>query len=98
MPRPLIAILACLAMLLPAAGCYRYDARAKNLTGQDVRVSIHKGTQHREVSTAVLGPGASVGWTRSFNRPVHMPVAQPREAAAVPHHRRAHAVPIASFH
>ena len=90
MPRPLIAILACLAMLLPAAGCYRYDARAKNLTGQDVRVSIHKGTQHREVSTAVLGPGASVGWTGSFNGPVLMRVAQGGEAADVPLPRRAH--------
>lgn len=90
MPRPLIAILACLAMLLPAAGCYRYDARAKNLTGQEVRVSIHKGTQHREVSTAVLGPGASVGWTGSFNGPVIMRVALGGVAADVPLPRRAH--------
>lgn len=90
MPRPLIAILACLAMLLPAAGCYRYDARAKNLTSQDVRISIHKGTKHREVSTAVLGPGASVGWTGSFNGPVLMRVALGGVAADVPLPRRAH--------
>lgn len=92
MPRLALAALTCLALLLPAAGCYRYDARARNLTAQDVRISIHKGTRKREISTAVLGPGASAGWTGSANGPVLMRVAVGGMAADVDLPRRKHTV------
>ena len=90
MPRLLLATLACSALLLPASGCYRYDARAKNLTSHDVRVSIHKGTRKREVSTAVLASGASVGWNGSFNGPVWVRVQSGGEMVDVDLPRRAH--------
>jgi hypothetical protein len=93
MPRPqpaLLAALATAALLLPASGCYRYDARANNLTGHEVRVSIHKGTRKREVSTALLGAGGSAGWTGSFNGPVVMRVESEGMTVDVPLPRRAH--------
>ncbi|MCC7387457.1 MAG: hypothetical protein IT431_01685 [Phycisphaerales bacterium] len=95
MPRPqpaLLAALAAAALLLPASGCYRYDARANNLTGHELRVSIHKGSRHREVSTALLGSGASAGWTGSFNGPIVMRVASGAEVVDVPLPRRSHTV------
>lgn len=95
MPRPqpaLLAALAAAALLLPASGCYRYDARANNLTGHEVRVSIHKGTRQREVSTALVGSGGSVGWTGSFNGPVIMRVESEGEVFDIGLPRRAHTV------
>jgi hypothetical protein len=90
MPRLALAALTCLAVLLPASGCYNYDARAKNVTGHDVRISLHKGTHKREVSTVVLAPGASVGWTGSLNGPVLLRVAGGGESIDVGLPRRAH--------
>lgn len=95
MPRPqpaLLAALASAALLLPASGCYRYDARANNLTGHEVRVSINKGTRQREVSAAEIENGGSLGWTGSFNGPVVMKVASGGETVVVGLPRRAHTV------
>lgn len=95
---PRIRSLAALALALPlalplAGGCFRYDMRATNTSGQDVRVSLHKGKRHRELSTVVLAPGSSVGWTGQTQRPVLLRVATEPGAAerlevAVP--RRTH--------
>lgn len=90
MPRLLFAVLACFAMLLPVGGCYRYDASAKNLTNQSVRVSLHKGRYQREISTAVLAPGASVGWNGAVNGPVFLRVAAAGESVDVGLPRRAY--------
>ncbi len=92
MPRLLIAVLACFALLLPVGGCYRYDAEAKNLTNQSVRVSLHKGRYQREISTAVLAPGASVGWNGAVNGPVFLRVMAVGESVDVGLPRRAYTV------
>jgi hypothetical protein len=64
--------LAPLALALPLAvgGCYRYDMRATNASSQDVRISLVKGKRQREISTVVLEPGASVGWSGTSQRPL----------------------------
>lgn len=73
---PTLRKLAPLTLVLPLAlgsamgGCHAYDLRATNTTSQDVRVSLHKGKRHKEISTVVLAPGASVGWTGQTQRPV----------------------------
>ena len=90
MPRLALAVLACSALLLPAGGCYRYDARAKNLTNQPVRVSLHKGHYQREISTAVLAPGTSVGWDGAVNGPVFLRVMAGPEMLDVSLPRRAY--------
>ncbi len=92
MPRFALAVLACSALLLPVGGCYRYDAGAKNLTNQSVRVSLHKGRYQREISTAVLAPGASVGWNGAVNGPVFLRVAGGGESLEVSLPRRVHTV------
>ena len=90
MPRLAFAVLLCCALLLPIGGCYRYDARAKNLTNQPVRISLHKGCYAREISTAVLAPGTSVGWNGAVNGPVFLRVMAGPEVLDVSLPRRAH--------
>ncbi len=69
--------LAPLALALPIAlgGCYRYDMRATNTSGEDLRVSLVKGKRQREISAVVLEPGASVGWKGQSQRPLVLRVA-----------------------
>lgn len=90
MPRLAFAVLACFALLLPVGGCYRYDARAKNLTNKPVRISLHKGHYQREISTAVLAPGTSVGWDGAVNGPVFLRVMAGPEMLDVSLPRRAY--------
>ncbi|HZW09211.1 MAG TPA: hypothetical protein VFF69_04845 [Phycisphaerales bacterium] len=69
---PMLRPLAPIALLLAVGlgGCHAYDMRATNTTSQDVRISLHKGKRHKEISTVVLAPGASVGWSGQTQRPV----------------------------
>jgi hypothetical protein len=65
--------------------------RATNTTSQDVRVSLHKGKRHKEISTVVLAPGTSVGWTGQTQRPVLLRVGSgPGDTTEVLVPRRVH--------
>ena len=63
MPRPqpaLLAALAAAALLLPASGCYRYDARANNLTGDALGISVRTVEVHRARVFDKMNVGSAV--------------------------------------
>lgn len=61
---------ACALLSAGLTGCYRYNTQVRNDSAQSVEVSILKGTRHREIGSAVLAPGGSVGWRGATNGPV----------------------------
>ena len=71
-PRPLATLTLAAALALPmlAGGCYSYNTEVHNASGQSVQVSILKGRYQREIGSAVLAPGGSVGWRGATNGPV----------------------------
>ena len=70
--RPLatLSLAAALALPMLAGGCYSYNTQVHNASGQSVEVSILKGRYQREIGSAVLAPGGSVGWRGATNGPV----------------------------
>lgn len=67
-----VGFLAAACLLLPAglAGCYSYNTEVHNASDQSVQISILKGRYQREIGSAVLAPGGSVGWRGATNGPV----------------------------
>ena len=71
-PRPFATLTLAAALALPmlAGGCYSYNTHVHNASNQSVQVSILKGRYQREIGSAVLAPGGSVGWRGATNGPV----------------------------
>lgn len=71
-PRPIatLSLAAALALPMLAGGCYSYDTHVHNASNQSVEVSILKGRYQREIGSAVLAPGGSIGWRGATNGPV----------------------------
>ncbi|MBK7403482.1 MAG: hypothetical protein IPJ41_02320 [Phycisphaerales bacterium] len=90
MHRAAMIAIPCLAALF-ASGCYHYDARATNLSGQDVQVSLHKGKKQVELSSVSLPTGRSINWEGTTNGPVLLRFEAIGQTADVRIPRRKHA-------